>query len=330
MGARFSLDAVRLGPRAEIRALVFRMMQYAPGVMYLCTARMKLLEGGAGWLGGPILFQHLQLDGWVRPPGIWLREHPSLCAALAAGTIAVEFLLPLLLVLPFWIRPARFLAIACNVGLQLGILLTLKVGVFTYVMLAISVLWILPEWLTSFGVGVKRLREQRTVEPWTPVRGGLGAALFLVFACVSAAPAVGRHVPAFVHRSLAWLGLNLAPGMFTRATPAKRWEAAGQLADGKVVDPFEVVAPNAFSNGFTNSHWMQLPYHLENFGGLQRYTCRRYNALAHGPKLESWTLRRVARPPHLPGEQQHGEAQRMLFRTTCSTLVEVARQPLGR
>lgn len=317
LSGRFSLDALRRGARAQVRALVFRIMQYLPGLMYLYTARQKLREGGSGWLGGPILFQHLQLDGWVRPPGEWMREHPSLCAALAAGTIVVEFLLPVLVVLPFWIRPARALAILCNLGLQVGILLTLKVGIFTQVMFAISALWILPEWLDRIGGRLGPVPGVRGVPPWDLPRRVLAGALLVVFFCVAAAPVIPRHLPRFIHASLAHAGLALTAGMFTYAAPSKRWEAAGKLADGRVVDPLPVVAPGAFADGYINSQWMQLPYHLEEHAGLGRFVCRTYNARAAGPRLQSWTLTQVSRPPHLPGQPRSAEARKLLHAQDC-------------
>jgi Vitamin K-dependent gamma-carboxylase len=318
MGGRFSLDAVRGGARGQVRALAVRFMAYLPGLMYFYTARQKLIEDARGWLGGPILFQHLQLDGWVRPPGVWLGQHPSLCAALAGLTIFVELLLPVLLVLPFWIQPARALAILCNLGLQLGILLTLKVGIFTYVMFAVSALWLQPEWLDAIGGPLSRAASARPLPTWDIPRRWLAASLTIVFFFVSSRWVIGRHIPGVVNRSLDWLGLDLLAGMFTRASPSKRWVARGELSDGRQIDPFSVVAPHAFESGFINSPWMQLPYHLAAYGGIERMVCCRYNAETPGSRLMFWSLSEVARPPYLPSEARARETTRLLFAYACS------------
>src|SRR3954471_1995898 len=142
LAARWSFDARRKGTRAYVQAPVPRFMQYLPAALYLYTARAKLLAAGTAWINGPILYEHLHLHGWVRPAGVLLGEHPGLCAFLGGATIVVEFLIPVLVVLPVFILPARALATLMHVGLQLGILLTLKVGIFTNVMLACTALWL--------------------------------------------------------------------------------------------------------------------------------------------------------------------------------------------
>jgi hypothetical protein len=307
--------------RAEVPALAFRIMQYLPGLLYLYTARQKLQDAGSAWFNGPIIFQHLQLHGWVRPVGHWMREHPALCGLMATLTIVIELLIPLLLVLPFWIRPARALAVLSHLGLQLGILLTLKVGMFTNVMLALTPLWLLPEWLDAAGGRLGRIAGGPPTPAWTRPRVALGVALAALFFFVAAGPVIPRHLPMFVHHGLAVTELGLKAGLFTRPYPSERWEATGQLEDGRTVDPLALAVPEAeLGDGVFNSLWMQLPYRLKEHGPLGRLVCRRYNRARSGPPLQRWTLHHVARPAPLPGQPPPAEARRVLWEQDCAGL----------
>jgi hypothetical protein len=321
LSGRWSLDARRKGSRAEVMAFVPRLMAAVPACLYLETARMKLRLGGAQWLFGPVIFQHMHTNGWIRPLGVALGEHPALCALATGSTIVFEFGIPLLHFAPVWVRPTRVLAVACHVGLQVGILLTMKVGSFTYVMLALTTLWIQPEWLDAIGGRLARAGENATAV-WTPVRIGLGAFVGLVFFGLVALPAIPRHLPPFVGTVVSrWLGLNLTTQLFTHGFPSVRWETAGMLADGTLVDAFAVALPGAdMGNGLANSQWMQLPYRLEDYGPLGRLVCDRYNRAGHEGRaaLTIWELSSRTRQAYLPGESPPAEERKVLLVQRCS------------
>jgi hypothetical protein len=323
LAGRWSIDAIRRGARAEVRALAPRFMQAVPALLYLYTAYEKLKFGGRGWFFGPIIFQHMQLTGWIRPAGVWLGHHPTLCALFTGGTIIVELLVPLLFFMPFWIQPSRALAVACHVGLQVGILLTMKVGCFTNVMLAITPLWLQPEWLDALG---GRFARQGVVDlpPWTPLRKVLAAALAVLFTGTITRPAIPRHLPLGMGLVVERLGLVIATRLFTSGFASVRWEASGRLADGTVVDPLSVVTSGALQDaGFLNTPWMQLPYRLEQYAPLGQFVCDHYAHDERGQNksaaLLTWTLTRISRVPYAPGQALPAEERRVLWEQTCSS-----------
>jgi hypothetical protein len=319
LGGRFSMDALRRGPISQVRAPAFRAMQYLPALLYLYTAVLKLRLGGMAWFNGPIIYQHLHLHGWVRPLGVWLRESPALCGLLATSTILFELALPVLLLVPR--GRARAVALLCHLGIQIGILLTLKVGMFTNMMFAITPLWLWPAWLDALGGRFAPLESRRVVARWSRPRIAVAAALAALFAIIAAGPVVGRRMPRHVRDLMAGAGLELHAGLFTHASPSKRWEAVGQLDDGTQVDPLPVALPGArFGTQFMNSLWMQLPYRDFDLAPMGRLVCACYGRARTdqgGPALRSWTLSRFTQSPVVPGQPPPPEERAELLRQDC-------------
>jgi uncharacterized membrane protein YphA (DoxX/SURF4 family) len=320
LSGRWSLDALRLGDREAVPALVPRFMQAIPGLLYLYTARNKLIIGGKAWFFGPIVFEHMHLQGWLRPGGVALGDHPGLCAFATGSTIVMEFVIPVLLFLPVFIAPARAAAVVFHLGLQLGILMTMKVGTFTYVMLDLTFLWLLPGWIDA--VGEPLARRGTVDEPrWTPGYVALNAFVGLMFFGTAAVPVIPRHLPGFfVTATNDWMALGLNTRLFTSGFPSVRWESAGVLADGTPVEPLPVAAPAAdFTNDtFLNNLWMQVPYRLTQYEPLGRFVCDRYNR-DHHPALRSWTLGKITAPEYPPGGVPPEETRTQLLQQECQS-----------
>jgi hypothetical protein len=310
LSGRFSVDAARRGPRLTVRPFVPRLLQAVPALLYAYTAWQKLRDAGPGWFDGSVLFANLHLQGWVRPGGVWLRSHPSLCTALGIGTIAAEISIPVLLYLPFWIGRARALATLGHLGVQLGIVLTLKVANFTDVMFALTPLWMLPAWLDRIG-GPLKAHGVHAPDDWTRLRAPVTATTALLFVAMAVEP----FMPRTVGRVLPWIGINLNIGLFTVAYRSMRWEAKGELADGSYVDPLPSEAD--FGDGFSNSLWMQLPYRLDHYAALGKFVCRRHNETRGGPALRSWTLTRALRAPYRPHDPIPAETRRIVLEQEC-------------
>jgi hypothetical protein len=297
---RYSVDAMRLGARRCVPALPARLMQAVPLLLYLQTAFEKLRDAGAGWFDGSVMEANLRLTGWTRFGAAWLRAHPSLCTLSGAATIALEIFVPLLFYLPLRSSATRLLAVVGYAVLQIGILLTFKVAMFTSVMLAATLLLVLPSWLDRIGgratASLSSSRERAVGEQGggnVRVRSvpSTSVGLLVVFAMLAIAPVA----PATVGRVLPWAGLDLNIGLFAWAYPSMRWEPSGELEDGRAVDPLPVSAD--FSDRFSNSLWMQLPYRLRDYEPLARMVCERF-VPKDGARLKHWSLTKVVIPPY--------------------------------
>ena len=247
LGGAWSLD-VWLGrrPRARVFALGARLMQWEIPLVYLAGGYLKIR---GSWLGGDAIYQTMQLTGFVRPLGHALLSVPWLCTAMTFGTLVIETSVSVLFVTPFFSRPARVLGIFMATGLQLGILLTMRVGIFTGLMLVVNVIYVLPE---SFDAIERWWHRRRGSEPAPisatspPLFGRFAPAVAIVLVVhlglISASNLVAR-TPAVVDQELKWLGLNQGLNLFTRSVPVARWHADGVLASGRTVDILPFTAP---------------------------------------------------------------------------------------
>ncbi len=104
-------------------------------LMYLVTATLK---NHAVWREDfTALFHALSIDYYVRPLGHWLLQFPELLKGLTATTLGIEFIAPVLILLPY--APLRLLGIALLLALQTGIASTMNVGLFPVInMVALS------------------------------------------------------------------------------------------------------------------------------------------------------------------------------------------------
>jgi len=121
-------------------------------LLYWCTA---LLKNGPEWTrDGTALYYAFSLDQVLLPLGRLLYPHPGLLRGLTFGTYYLELLLPFALFLPVGVARWRLLVVGVLLGFQVGIGLTLYVGLFFVVNMA-SLLGLLPavavEWLARRG-----------------------------------------------------------------------------------------------------------------------------------------------------------------------------------
>jgi hypothetical protein len=307
LSGRYSLDARRRGVRASVPALVPRLMQALPFLLYLQTGIEKLRDAGSGWFDGSVIFANVGLHGWTRFGAVWLRAHPALCTFVGVATIALELAMPLVFLSPWRPSAARLFVLLGHLGLEGGILLSFKVAMFTNVMLATTPLLLLPAWLDRAG-GVlasrgDRLEANEAMRPWGYVPVG-------VFAAIAVAPIL----PSTVGQLLPWAGLDLNTGLFAWAYPSMRWEAIGQLDDGTQIDPLPPEAD--FGTGFMNSLWMQLPYRLIDYGPVGSLVCGTRDG-TDGPRLERWSITKVVVAPYRAGEPMPPESRRLVLQKEC-------------
>ncbi|HLY67532.1 MAG TPA: HTTM domain-containing protein, partial [Chloroflexota bacterium] len=134
-GDRFSIDAHLREARGERLtgygpAFPIRVLEFQLAWIYLATGLEKW--AGQTWRDGTAISYVFRLSStFARPLAAPLAANPDLVRAFTWETLAVELaFLPLV----FLAGPGRLLAVATSALLQLGILLTLNVGNFPFIM----------------------------------------------------------------------------------------------------------------------------------------------------------------------------------------------------
>jgi hypothetical protein len=138
LGARWSVDARIAGHRSPLP----ERMVTLPGACLLLQLAIvyvfsAVLKSDPAWQpGGAGLRIALQMDHFVRPMGMWLREHDALCRALTTLTILLELWGAWLAFLPFRNSLCRIVTVAAFWALHAGIWLCMDVGPFPVIMAA--------------------------------------------------------------------------------------------------------------------------------------------------------------------------------------------------
>jgi hypothetical protein len=163
LGAVWSLDRRRgAAPPSSMRVVSLGtaglLVQIA--LMYWVTA---LLKTGHEWrVDGSALTYALSIQELATPLGTALLQFPELLRALTFLTLGIEIIAPPLLFSPLWNAPLRLAGIAAIVGLQTGIWLTLRLGIFPWLAAACMVVFlpsafweaVLPRWRRWVGPGL--------------------------------------------------------------------------------------------------------------------------------------------------------------------------------
>lgn len=317
LGACWSLDE-RAGrtSAASVPALPLRLLQLIIAAFYFAVARNKLL---GGWGTGNLLYQTLQLPGFARPSASLLLSHPSLCLLLNHATYVTELAIPVFAFLPWRTRQARIACLATSIGLQAGIALFMKPGIFQPVMIAAALLWVPPGWLERLPGRKPQLAEAPVSLPRKAV-AGLAAVLTLL---VISYPVMARRLPLWIGNALAAAGSALPVDLFSRPLPVFNWSASGVLSDGRSVDVLEVARPELKAGpGWFFSRWIKFGYKGDDeirWPALSAYLCRRWKTLTPaGAPLQSLVVRREQRSPTLPGQEPGPFETDKVVRTSCS------------
>jgi hypothetical protein len=243
----------------------------------------------------------------------------------------MEFLFPFAAFSPAAIRATRAIAVALGVMIQMGILLTMRVGVFTEAMLAVVLLFILPEWIDRVEAWVRRwrgipedTRPASAIEapPWRHALNAV-ALLQFVFAIWGMFAARRFPLPQAILNEVHLLDVEAKYGLFDLTYAIPRWEAPGVLVDSTPVEVLSVVAPGAMPRGaaIRYSRWNKFTFkereHPYLFPELGAYFCRKYDAETGGPKLASFTLVDRAQPPRLPSGAAAPADERVMWREIC-------------
>jgi hypothetical protein len=329
LGAAYGVDAHRRLTRVvDVPALGLRILQLQIAALYFGAARLKLR---AGWLHGDNIFDTLQLVGFARPLGGWLLGHPALCKLLTRATVVMEGLFAFAAFSPVAVKPSRAAAIAFGALVQLGILFTMRVGIFTEAVLASMCLFVVPEWLDRVEAWVRltrgRAEDDRPTAsvPFPRWRQLLGAAVLVEFVA-SVWGLIGQRrfpLPRPVVAQLSLLDLRAKYGLFDVTYDIARWEAQGVLADGTRVEVLPVAAPGTAPEepGYVFSRWYkftckerEFPFRYPELGA---YFCRTYDERTSGAHLAQFTLVAHEAPPRAPGDPPPESHDRVLWSQEC-------------
>ena len=130
-GKRYATDAEikteeEAGEKYFSPVVIAYILQIAS--IYFFTA---LFKTGAEWTSdGTALYYALSLDQMVYPFGKLLYPHKDLLKVMTFGVYYMELLAPFLLVIPFFVSRLRWIFIIIIVIFQLGIGLSMNVGLF--------------------------------------------------------------------------------------------------------------------------------------------------------------------------------------------------------
>jgi predicted DCC family thiol-disulfide oxidoreductase YuxK len=159
LAARCSLDRARsltgIKPSANLSkqevltggsvGLVLQVM-----LMYVCTAALKT---SAEWLPeGTALWYANTREQFTTPIGDGLQSFPELLKWLTWGVYGIGWVGPLLLLCPFWHVWMRTIGVLLLISLHLGLILTMELGFFPWICLAVLIslfpkeIW---DWLAS-------------------------------------------------------------------------------------------------------------------------------------------------------------------------------------
>ncbi|MGH7294464.1 MAG: HTTM domain-containing protein, partial [Polyangiaceae bacterium] len=330
LGAAYGIDARRRPGRVvDVPAFGMRLLQMQIAILYSGTARVKMR---AGWLKGDAVFDALQLDGFTRPAGAVLGRSPALCKLMTYGTLVAETLFPLAAFSPFAIRACRVAALVMGLALQLGILVTMRVGIFTEVMIASMALFVPVPWIDR---AERHLRargwlqadarpETAPDEPRWLVPAQLAAGVQLGL-CLWG-PSISRWLPlpGPLAAEVRFVDVEADYGMFATPLDLSRWRGDGVLADGSRVEVVSVVAPGAAPTapGWTFDRWYKVmaKEHERRFPypTVGAYFCRRWDELRPGSPLRSFTLYDDVAHPRVPDGPAQPITPVTLWRQTCS------------
>jgi hypothetical protein len=305
-GAAWSVDAWRLGrSRRFVAAAPWRAMQLHLAILYFVTARLKIR---GGWLSGDGVYLGLQHLGFLRPVGAWFLAHPALCRVSTYGILALEMAFPFLAFFPLRAARARLGAVACAAAVQMGILTTMRVGMFTALML----------WTCVLFLPARPGPAAQT--PGHPRRWAIVALCASVVAAMAWGPFAGKRLPMprAVDNAMAALGLVQPFDLFGCTYEVAQWRARGVRHDGADVDVLAVAAPGLRSE----VAWRFSALYKLTFAGdadhvaIAGWLCREY-AETTGEPLRSIVLSKHAREPVRPGEDRPYEDVD-LYAGTCA------------
>jgi hypothetical protein len=327
LNGAWALDKPPFRPLAQLSpATVALVLQI--GAVYWFAAAEKM---GPAWLTErSAVYYALHIEMVATPLGTRLLEFPEVVRWIAVATMAVEFLGPFLVISPWKTTACRVSAVLLFMGFHLGIGLTMRLGLFTW----ISAL----AWVVFLPASAWRPRiDGRAVERSLP-RDAVVIASVLVAALNLMNPRLRprelgetsalRYVATLLGWEQRWPMFAPRP-----STLNPWWSIEGVTPEGRLVDLWAGetpgVKPATWEATYRNSEWFGYlfqvqagkPFHHEALGN---YFCGEWNG--QGPFSKSNPPRRVidtvsvtvvSRPTAAPGRPPRAEERQLLWKGAC-------------
>jgi hypothetical protein len=256
LGAICSLDA-RRGP-ARTTALLSGLEIVSPATagllmtlfsLYFFAGIAKLNET---WFSGMAMEYVSRLDIYSTGMGQAIRNYPGLLKAITWSTLVIEVVLPLFLFVPWQNRRIRVLLMLVFYGLHVGIALTMMIGLFQYISMAIWLALLPGGFFTWMGQRIRFLQWPENRVPVEPLasralsRSINGVAAFLVVyfflwntANIYQVPRLQNAMPASCRFIGNWLNMQQQFSMFDAPPAYSPWFVYDALlADGSHRDIF--------------------------------------------------------------------------------------------
>lgn len=306
LGAVWSLDARRRGPPS----LPLRYASMGTVAFVVQLAIVYWLAGWAkwndAWLHEDALGTIFKFGFYGLPLGAALSDYPEVTRYASWMTVWFELLGPLLLFIPWQVARCRAIAIMGFVVLHLGIAVTMTVGLFSYVAIAVWMAMLPPEFWNFMRVPAPPLASlAASLAPSRPRRIGrrIAAGLCLAALAIVVYWNVANEISkrplnrydALLRYAAHLTTLRQSWGVFGHPPRQDTWFVyQARLKNGEQVDLFsgesEILAnkPPLASRQFANHRWRKLHNRIRTESvaayrqPLAEYMVRRWNA-AHGP-----------------------------------------------
>lgn len=272
LGAVWSVDRVRVGgsPRWAIPVVSVATVGLFLQIAFMYWFSVILKSGDKWRVDGDALYFALSLEQFATPFGDYMRQFDSLLRALTFTTLVIEAFGPVFLFWPVVRGPIRTGAVMMFVALHIGILLTMDLGIFSWLGASCMVAF-LPSWFWEHAfptTGAARPRAATLASDFVrdapapaalwrsrAMNGVAGACLaFVLFWNLTTV--VDRRQPSVTEHLGNLLGLKQRWDMFApQPAAATGWYViAGTLRDGREVDLMRPVVGGDFQRA-ANVSW---------------------------------------------------------------------------
>jgi vitamin K-dependent gamma-carboxylase-like protein len=241
----FSLDARRT-PRLPLEVATIPSMAFLLQLLLVYWTSGIAKIASPVWADGGGVFYALSLSRYQTRIAQALVEHRDLLRGLGTLTIAIELVLPFVVLVPKWTGGLRLFAIAIFSLMHLGFALCLHLGIFPFLSIAAWSMMLPREFWDRVHGGREEDRRDETPSPWfrrlAAGVAGFGAILALVVNAATLDPSM--KLPRAIGVAAVALGLQqfwavFAPNPVTALALNDGWFViAGTLENGEQVDAF--------------------------------------------------------------------------------------------